>query len=116
MSADLVVHPAATRHQFRAQVCRLIDRLIKVLDDIDDDPDLEPTGDDEPSLSAAAPLFPDRDRRRLSFKGQTMIGSTRATTKVPNATTKAMTATASPASAGLLWRRSGTTRRPRPPH
>lgn len=61
MSADLVVHPAATRHQFRAQVCRLIDRLINVLDDIDGDADLEPTGDDEPSLSAAVPT--------LSWKG-----------------------------------------------
>ncbi len=57
MSADLVIHPAATRHQFRAQVCRLIDRLINVLDDIDGDPDLEPAGDDEPSLSAAVPIL-----------------------------------------------------------
>lgn len=57
MSADLVVHPAATRHQFRAQVCRLIDRLINVLDDIDGDTDLEPGGDDEPSLSAAVPTM-----------------------------------------------------------
>lgn len=57
MSADLVIHPAATRHQFRAQVCRLIDRLINVLDDIDGDPDLEPVGDDEPSLSASIPTM-----------------------------------------------------------
>lgn len=57
MSVDLAIHPAATRHQFRAQVCRLIDRLINVLDDIDGDPDLEPAGDDEPSLSAAVPIL-----------------------------------------------------------
>lgn len=51
MSADLVIHPAATRHQFRAQVCRLIDRLINVLDDIDGDADLEVGADEEPNLS-----------------------------------------------------------------
>lgn len=57
MSADLVIHPAATRHQFRAQVCRLINGLINVLDDIDGDAGLEPAGDDEPSLSAAVPTL-----------------------------------------------------------
>lgn len=55
--SDLHIHPAATRHQFRAQVCRLIDSLITVLDDIDGDSDMEPTGDFEPSLSAAVPAL-----------------------------------------------------------
>lgn len=57
MTAVLIPHPAASRHAFRAQVCRLIERLINVLDDIDGDPDLEPIGDDEPSLSAAVPTL-----------------------------------------------------------
>lgn len=51
MTAVLSPHPAATRHHFRAQVCRLVDRLIAVLDDIDGDPDIEDQGDDEPSLA-----------------------------------------------------------------
>lgn len=51
MSVDLVIHPAATRHQFRAQVCRLVERLIAMLDEIDGDADLEGGADDEPRLS-----------------------------------------------------------------
>lgn len=51
MSAVVIAHPSATRHHFRAQVCRLVDRLIGILDEIDGDADLEPGGDDEPSLS-----------------------------------------------------------------
>lgn len=51
MSAVPITHPAATRHQFRAQVCRLVDRLIGILDDIDGDADLEEGADLEPSLS-----------------------------------------------------------------
>jgi len=51
MTALPLSHPAVTRHLFRAQVCRLIDRLITMLDAIDGDPDFEDTGDDEPSLA-----------------------------------------------------------------
>lgn len=51
MSAVVIAHPSATRHHFRAQVCRLVDRLIGILDEIDGDADLEAGGDDEPSLS-----------------------------------------------------------------
>lgn len=51
MTAVVIPHPAASRHAFRAQVCRLIDRLISVLDEIDGDPDFELVGDEEPSLS-----------------------------------------------------------------
>ncbi len=43
MTAALIPHPATSRHVFRAQVCRLIDRLITMLDEIDGDPDLEPS-------------------------------------------------------------------------
>lgn len=43
MTALPLSHPAVTRHLFRGQVCRLIDRLIRILDDIDGDPDLEPS-------------------------------------------------------------------------
>jgi hypothetical protein len=50
MTAVPITHPAATRHQFRASVCRLIDRLIVMLDDIDGDPDLEPSCDDEGAI------------------------------------------------------------------
>lgn len=55
MTAALIPHPATSRHAFRAQVCRLVDRLITMLDEIDGDADLEDTGDEEPSLSAAIP-------------------------------------------------------------
>uniref|UniRef100_A0A6H1ZU22 Uncharacterized protein n=1 Tax=viral metagenome TaxID=1070528 RepID=A0A6H1ZU22_9ZZZZ len=51
MTALPLKHPAVTRHLFRSQVCRLIDRLIFMLDEIDGDPDLEDAGDDAPSLS-----------------------------------------------------------------
>lgn len=47
MSAVLIPHPAASRHAFRAQVCRLVDRLITMLDEIDGDADLEDTYDAE---------------------------------------------------------------------
>ena len=43
MTAVPITHPAFTRHQFRAQVCRLVDRLIGILDAIDGDGDLEPS-------------------------------------------------------------------------
>ena len=51
MSAVLIPHPAVSRHAFRAQVCRLVDRLITMLDEIDGDADLEDGGDDEPGLA-----------------------------------------------------------------
>lgn len=67
MTAALILHPAASRHAFRAQVCRLVDRLIAMLDDIDGDADLEPAGDEEPSLSFTEPgLYIGRDYHVLS--------------------------------------------------
>jgi len=50
-----IEHPAVARQRFRAKLARVIDRLIVALDDIDGDPDLEPGGDDEPSLGAPVP-------------------------------------------------------------
>lgn len=47
----LVEHPAASRHRLRQNLSALIERLIGALDAIDGDPDLEATGDDEPSLA-----------------------------------------------------------------
>lgn len=43
MTAVPIPHPAASRHAFRAQVCRLVERLIAMLDEIDGDPDQEPS-------------------------------------------------------------------------
>lgn len=45
-----VEHPAVTKQRLRAKLCRIIDRLVTALDDIDGDPDLELGTDDEPSL------------------------------------------------------------------
>ncbi len=80
MTAALIPHPAASRHAFRAQVCRLVDRLITMLDEIDGDPDLEDghdaedqcedegaqcedegavTGDDEPDYSEGDRSWPE---------------------------------------------------------
>lgn len=50
-----VEHPALTKQRLRSRLCRLIDRLVTALDDIDGDPDFEDGADDEPSLSAAIP-------------------------------------------------------------
>jgi hypothetical protein len=60
MTAVLVSHPATSRHVFRAQVCRLVDRLITMLDEIDGDPDLEDGADGEPSLSFALSIDQDQ--------------------------------------------------------
>lgn len=46
-----IEHPAVTKQRLRSQLCLLIDRLVCALDDIDGDPDLESSGDDEPSLA-----------------------------------------------------------------
>jgi len=46
-----IEHPALTKQRLRQRLTRLIDRLVCALDEIDDDPDLEDTGDDEPSLA-----------------------------------------------------------------
>lgn len=56
VEARVFEHPAVTRQRYRARLTALINRLIAMLDDIDGDPDLEDTGDDEPSLSAAVPV------------------------------------------------------------
>lgn len=55
MTAVRLDHPALSRHLLRQQMARLINRLIDMLDDIDGDPDLEPAGEDEPSLSFPEP-------------------------------------------------------------
>ena len=46
-----VEHPAVTKQRLRSNLCRLIDRLVTALDEIDGDPDFEDAGDDEPSLA-----------------------------------------------------------------
>lgn len=46
-----IEHPAVTKQRLRSNLCRLIDRLVTALDEIDGDPDLEHTADDEPSLA-----------------------------------------------------------------
>ncbi|WP_295706090.1 hypothetical protein [uncultured Brevundimonas sp.] len=51
MTAALIPHPAASRHQMRQRLTTLIDRLIVLLDDIDGDADLEDDGTAEPSLA-----------------------------------------------------------------
>ncbi|MFC5371387.1 hypothetical protein ACFPIF_02410 [Brevundimonas faecalis] len=38
-----ITHPAASRHLFRQQLTKLITRLIDTLDQIDGDPDFEPS-------------------------------------------------------------------------
>ena len=38
-----VEHPAVTKQRLRSNLCRLIDRLVTALDEIDGDPDLEPS-------------------------------------------------------------------------
>jgi len=43
MTAIPITHPAVSRHLFRQQVTKLISRLIDVLDDMDGDPDFEPS-------------------------------------------------------------------------
>lgn len=43
MTATPITHPAVSRHLFRQQVTKLISRLIDVLDDMDGDPDFEPS-------------------------------------------------------------------------
>lgn len=50
-----VEHPALTKQRLRSRLCRLIDRLVTALDDIDGDPDLEDGGDTEDSLGMAEP-------------------------------------------------------------
>lgn len=45
-----VEHPALTKQRLRSRLCRLIDRLVTALDEIDGDPDFEDGGDDEPGL------------------------------------------------------------------
>jgi hypothetical protein len=51
ITTGAIEHPAVGRQRLRAKLERVIDRLIVALDHIDGDPDLEPSGDDEPSLS-----------------------------------------------------------------
>lgn len=51
----VIEHPAVERQRLRRKLERVIDRLILTLDALDDDPDLEDGGDDEPSLSAVIP-------------------------------------------------------------
>lgn len=46
-----IEHPALSRQRLRSRLCRLIDRLVAALDEIDGDPDFEDGGDDEPSLA-----------------------------------------------------------------
>lgn len=43
MTAIPINHPAASRHLFRQQLTKLISRLIDTLDQIDADPDFEPS-------------------------------------------------------------------------
>lgn len=43
MTALPINHPAASRHLFRQQLTKLIARLIDTLDQIDGDPDFEPS-------------------------------------------------------------------------
>ncbi len=73
MTAVLIPHPAASRHAFRAQVCRLVDRLIAILDEIDGDPDLEDGGDHEPSLSFALGFNQDLAIRSEPLGGQERV-------------------------------------------
>lgn len=43
MTAIPIAHPAVSRHLFRQQLTKLIARLIDTLDQIDGDPDFEPS-------------------------------------------------------------------------
>ena len=54
-----VEHPALTKQRLRSSLCRLIDKLVTALDDIDGDPDVEDGADDEPSLSFTGHLNQD---------------------------------------------------------
>lgn len=52
MTAAMVLeHPAVTRQRLRQRLTLAINKLIRALDEIDGDPDLETDGCDEPSLA-----------------------------------------------------------------
>lgn len=56
MTAVPFEHPAVQRFRLRSKIEATVDRLISILDSLDaPHEDLEPVGDDEPSLSAGIP-------------------------------------------------------------
>ena len=52
MSAQIITHPREQLRQLRAKMADAVERLIAAMDEIDGDPDIEPSGDEnETSLA-----------------------------------------------------------------